>query len=160
MVMVGDREGTERGDRVDTGFATARLLLVDRIGVFELQALLATISDVYYSALFLETAEALPTGSTLPDDWMPTEEDTLWVDLLTIGTPNKARLRGRAKALTHTIAIAAGMLGLSVAATQAYLNYSQAKTTWAELEKIKAETNKMRYETDLIGLQRGYFHNE
>ena len=61
------------------------------------------------------------------------------MDFLTIGTPNRVRLLGTVKELAKVVTFLSAVLGLPVAATEAYKNYGEATKAFAEADWLRVQ---------------------
>jgi hypothetical protein len=120
------------------GTAVVRVELVDRITAFDFQQLLSLMESVYFADLWLELAEQSDFGHAFPDFYTPTDQETLWIEQVEIGSPNKLSLRGKAKHVTAVVAVLTGLLGLPHA--------------YVEVVKGIAETQKMELESESLKL--------
>ena|ERR1700730_565415 len=119
--------------------STLDVRLGDQISVFELQALLAGIDTIYFSALWLELADSMPPGQAFPDTYAPAPDENVWIAALEIGTPNRLRLKGKTKQLTLVATFLTTVLGVPVAGTEAIKNYAEAQKAFVESDLIRLE---------------------
>jgi hypothetical protein len=111
---------------------TLEVRLTDQISVFNLQALLAGIDKVYFSALWLDLADSMAPGHLFPDSYAPAPDQEVWIASLEIGTPNQLTLKGQMKQLARVATFLTIILGAAVAGTEALKNYAEAKAANAE----------------------------
>jgi len=136
---------------------TLELALVEEVPALQLGRLLSTLESVYVASLWLGRAEE--SSGFLEDYWLA-DDDILWIEQLEIGTPNKLKLRGKTQGMVAVVAFLGSVLGLPVAATEAYKNYAEAQKAFVEkdwvriqiVEKAQQLLNEQRISDD--GFQR------
>jgi hypothetical protein len=143
--MGGIRLGPIRGGETPT-HATIDIPLTTRVDALQLANLISGLHNVYSSALWLELAAEAQAG-IFPEDAPFDDTQTLWVDALQIGTPNRIRLRGPWRPLLA--ASAALALALEGPAAIGKLNKDLA-----DASKARAETEQIVIEKELLQLQK------
>lgn len=119
--------------------STLDVRLTDQISVFELQALLAGIDKIYFSALWLELADSMPPGQIFPDAYAPAPDENVWIASLEIGTPNWLSLKGQTKQIALVATFLTTVLGVPVAGTEALKNYAEAQKAFVESDLHRLE---------------------
>ncbi|CAN7773155.1 hypothetical protein LJR175_007625 [Variovorax sp. LjRoot175] len=119
--------------------STLDVQLADQISVFELQALLAGVDKIYFSALWLELADSMPPGQIFPDAYAPAPDKNVWIAALEIGTPNWLSLKGQTKQIALVAAFLTTVLGIPVAGTEALKNYAEAQKAFVESDLHRLE---------------------
>lgn len=119
--------------------STLDVRLTDQISVFELQALLAGIHKIYFSALWLDLADSMPPGQVFPDRYAPTPDEDTWIASLEIGTPNWLSLKGQTKQLALVATFLTTVLGVPIAGTEALRNYAEAQKAFVESDLHRLE---------------------
>ena len=120
--------------------AILRLEMTEDIPAYILGEIVGLLDEMYFMHLYLD--RAAESERIFPDEYAPTEIETLYVNRLEIGSPNFVELVGMAEPLIEVFKWLGGFAGIGLAAKQTL----ELVKTYYEIKELRLNIRKSEME--------------